>query len=160
MTRFQRLATLTALAITLAACATVIPPCSATSGPASHELAGTQWELIRWHQAKNEQGAVRLRNISHSDKGMPLSLTISPDGNTAAGFAGCNLYNATITNDEKGLLIGKIAATKKSCSVYSEELERRFLSYLGDYRTLIRDGDRLILMTKDGEVLSFALRTR
>jgi hypothetical protein len=38
------------------------------------------------------------------------------------------------------------------------ELEYKFLSYLADYRTMVRDGDRLLIMTRDGEVLSFRLK--
>lgn len=144
----------------LSACATVVPTCGGNFGPATHDLAGTQWELIRWHLAKNEQGQIRQRSLSATDKSTPLSLTFSPDGKVASGFSGCNLYNGLITSEDKGPQISKIALTKKSCSAYAEELEQRYLSYLSDYRTMVRDGDRLIIMARDGEVLSFALRTR
>jgi hypothetical protein len=37
-------------------------------------------------------------------------------------------------------------------------LEYKFLSHLGSYRSMVRDGDRLLIMTRDNEVLSFSLK--
>jgi len=54
----------------------------------------------------------------------------------------------------------QVASSRKTCSPYTSELEFKFLSYVRDYRTLVRDGDRLLMMTRDGEVLSFALKNK
>jgi hypothetical protein len=45
-----------------------------------------------------------------------------------------------------------------SCSGPRNELENDFLYELNDYRNLVRDGDRLLLIGRDREVLSFTQR--
>ena len=140
----------------LGACAQVMPPCSAVNAPPARDMAGSQWELIRWHYTSAHDGKTRLRTIPHSGNGSPITLLISPDGKRASGFTGCNAYQAQIAGSDGGLILEKIASTRKACSPHLGELEFKLLSYLGDYRTMVRDGDRLLIMTRDGEVLSFA----
>ena len=45
-----------------------------------------------------------------------------------------------------------------TCSPQRMELENDFLYELNDYRTIVRDGDRLLVIGRDREVLSFAQR--
>jgi heat shock protein HslJ len=78
----------------------------------------------------------------------------------ASGNTGCNNYSAQVIADERGILLEQINSSKKACEPTLADLEYKFLGYLSSYRTLIRDGDRMLLMTRDGEVLSFALRTQ
>jgi len=148
------------LAVALTGCAQVMPNCGAVSSPPIHELVDSQWELIRWHYTSPSDHKTRLRKIPQSSYEIPMTLAISPDGKKVSGNAGCNLYTAEITADERGILIDKVASTRKACAPYISELEFKFLSYISDYRTLVRDGDRLLMMTRDGEVLSFALKNK
>ena len=160
MTKYRLipLLTLAISSLILSACAQVIPNCGAVTSPPVHQLAGTQWDLIRWHYTSSNDGKTRLRAIPHGEIGKKISLTISLDGKIASGNTGCNLYTAQVIADERGILLEQISSSKKVCEPNLADLEYKFLGYLSSYRTLIRDGDRMLLMTRDGEVLSFALR--
>jgi hypothetical protein len=43
-----------------------------------------------------------------------------------------------------------------ACSTAREEIERDFFYLLNDYRTIARDGDRLLIIGPNREVLSFS----
>jgi len=43
-----------------------------------------------------------------------------------------------------------------ACLSVREEIEREFLYLLNDYRTIARDGDRLLIIGPNQEVLSFS----
>jgi heat shock protein HslJ len=144
------------LSLGLAGCAQVMPTCNAVNSPPVREMAGTQWELIRWHYTSPNDGKTRQRSIPHGGMGSPISLNISTNGQTASGSTGCNNFTGQIISSDWGLVLDKVASTRKACSPNLAELEFKFLSYLSNYRTMVRDGDRLIIMTRDGEVLSFA----
>jgi heat shock protein HslJ len=88
--------------------------------------------------------------------GSAISLNISVNGQTASGFTGCNNFTGQIISSDWGLVLDKVASTRKACPSNVAELETKFLNYLSNYRTMVRDGDRLIIMTRDGEVLSFS----
>jgi heat shock protein HslJ len=47
-----------------------------------------------------------------------------------------------------------------ACSEQSMQIENDFLYQLRDYRTMVRDGDRLLLIGQDREVLSFSQRIK
>jgi heat shock protein HslJ len=143
-------------ALVLGGCAQVMPTCTAVNSPPVRDMASTQWELIRWHYTSPNDGKTRQRAIPHSGSGMVITLNISGNGQTASGFTGCNNFTGQIVSSDWGLILDKIASTRKACPANLTELETKFLSYLADYRTMVRDGDRLIVMTRDGEVLSFS----
>lgn len=142
----------------LSSCAQVMPTCNAVSAPPARDMAGSQWQLIRWHYTSPNDGKNRLRSIPHSENTPAITLSISPDGRSVSGFAGCNRFTAQVAPSDWGFLMEKVASTRKVCGSQIDELEHKYLSYLADYRTMVRDGDRLLIMTRDGEVLSFALR--
>jgi heat shock protein HslJ len=149
---------LASFSIFLGGCAQVMPTCTAVNAPPSRDMLGSQWELIRWHYTSPNDGKTRLRGIPHRGNGEPITLNISADGKTASGSSGCNLYTAQVASSDWGFLLEKIVSTRKACNPHMTELEYKFLSYLADYRTMVRDGDRLLIMTRDGEVLSFGLK--
>jgi heat shock protein HslJ len=45
-----------------------------------------------------------------------------------------------------------------ACNPQRTELENDFLYELNDYRNIVRDGDRLLMIGRDREVLTFAQR--
>jgi heat shock protein HslJ len=45
-----------------------------------------------------------------------------------------------------------------ACNPQRTELENDFLYELNDYRNIVRDGDRLLFIGRDREVLTFAQR--
>lgn len=142
--------------LTLFACATLPTP-SCDGNPLNaraNDVAGTQWVLIRWHQARSESGLMKERNTS---RGQTLSLQFSKDGQQVSGHTGCNSFTGPMQTMQ-GQLIGSLATTRKACDPHVMDLEIRYLSYLKDYRSLLRDQDRLILIARDGEVLSFGLQ--
>lgn len=149
-------ALLLVLTLTLGACAQVMPTCNAVNSPPVRDLAGTQWELIRWHYTSPNDGKTRQRAVPHSGMSSAISLNISANGQMASGFTGCNNFTGQIISSDWGLVLDKVTSTRKACQSNIAELETKFLNYLGNYRTMVRDGDRLIIMTRDGEVLSFS----
>ena len=142
----------------LGACAQVMPPCNAVNAPAIQDVQASQWTLTRWHYASPNDGKTRQRSIPHGENKTPISLNFSPDGKSVSGHSGCNLYTAQVQLGDKGFVIEKIAGTRKACDSVTNELEYKFLSHLGNYRSIVRDGDRLLIMTRDNEVLSFSQR--
>jgi len=75
-----------------------------------------------------------------------------------SGSTGCNRFTAHIDEDSRGFTLNQIAATKMACTPQRMELENDFLYELNDYRTIVRDGDRLLMIGNDREVLTFAQR--
>lgn len=148
------------LGLGLTGCTQVIPNCGSVTSPPVNDLVNSQWELIRWHYTSPGDHKTRLRKIPQSPSEAPITLAISLDGKKVTGNAGCNLYTAEIMADERGIVMDQVSSTRKACAPYISDLEFKFLSYVRDYRTLVRDGDRLLMMTRDGEVLSFALKNK
>jgi heat shock protein HslJ len=142
----------------LTGCAQVMPPCGAVNAPPIQDISGTQWQLIRWHYTSPNDQKTRHRSIPYSENKSSITLDFSSDGKTVSGFAGCNRFTAQVQLGDRGFTLEKIASTRKACSPPLDQLEYKLLSYLSDYRTMVRDGDRLLIMTRDQEVLSFALK--
>ena len=142
----------------LTACANLIPPCGAKISPPSSELRNTQWELIRWNLPPNSYGEVRGRQIPQGENSNPIQMAFDSNGQQLSGFTGCNRFTATLDEDSRGFTFNKIAASKMACSPARMELENDFLYELNDYRTIVRDGDRLLMIGNDREVLTFAQR--
>lgn len=148
----NRLITMIAISL-LGACANIVPPCAAKNTPPYSELKGTSWELVRWNLAPNGMGEVRLRLITN-DQNQKIQMQF--EGARMSGYSACNRFTAQITEDVRGFQINQIATTRMSCSTAQEEIERDFIYLLNDYRTIARDGDRLLLIGPNREVLSFA----
>jgi heat shock protein HslJ len=142
----------------LTACANVIPPCGAKVSPPSSELRNTKWELTRWNLPPNSYGEVRTRQIPIGEASNPIQMTFEANGQRVSGSTGCNRFTAEIDEDTKGFSLKKITATKMSCNPQRMELENDFLYELNDYRSIVRNGDQLLLIGTDREVLSFTQR--
>lgn len=142
----------------LTACANVIPPCGAKVSPPSSELRNTKWELTRWNLPPNSYGEVRTRQIPLGEASNPIQIVFDASGQRVSGSTGCNRFTAELDEDAKGFSMKKIAATKMSCSPQRMELENDFLYELNDYRSIVRNGDQLLLIGTDREVLSFTQR--
>ena len=139
----------------LTACANVIPPCNAKTSPPSGELRNTKWELVRWNLAPNAKGEVRSRQIPQGDSSNPIQIIFDANGERVSGSTGCNRFAARITEDARGFTLDQIAATKIACTPQRMELENDFLYQLNDYRSIVRNGDQLLMIGADREVLSF-----
>jgi heat shock protein HslJ len=98
-------------------------------------------------------GEVRLRSLPN-DQGQKIQLQFS--GNRMSGYSACNRFTAQIAEDTRGFQINQIATTRMACSTAREEIERDFFYLLNDYRTIARDGDRLLIIGPNREVLSFS----
>jgi len=77
------------------------------------------------------------------------------NGERISGSTGCNRFTARITEDARGFTLDQIASTKMACTPQRMELENDFLYELNDYRTIVRNGDQLLMIGADREVLSF-----
>ncbi len=139
----------------LTACANVIPPCNAKTSPPSGELRNTKWELVRWNLSPNAKGEVRSRQIPQGDSSNPIQIIFDANGERVSGSTGCNRFAARITEDARGFTLDQIAATKMACTPQRMELENDFLYQLNDYRSIVRNGDQLLMIGADREVLSF-----
>jgi len=139
----------------LSGCANVIPPCGAKISPPSSELKNTKWELTRWNLPPNSNGEVRTRPIPQGDAGNPIQIIFDANGQRLSGSTGCNRFTATLDEDARGFSLKQIASTKMACSPQRMELENDFLYELNDYRSIVRNGDQLLMIGTDREVLSF-----
>ncbi len=143
----------------LTACASVIPPCTAKTSPPSSELRNTKWELVRWNLAPNSKGEVRPRQIPQGDNSNPIQIAFDANGERISGSTGCNRFTARINEDTRGLTLDQIARPKMACSSQRMELENDFLYELNDYRSIVRNGDQLLMIGADREVLSFVQKS-
>ena len=143
----------------LTACANVIPPCGAKTSPPSSELRNTKWELTRWNLPPNSNGEVRTRQIPQGDASNPIQIVFDANGERVSGSTGCNRFTAQLDEDSRGFTLTKIASTKMSCTPQRNELENDFLYELNDYRSIVRNGDQLLMIGTDREVLSFTQRS-
>jgi heat shock protein HslJ len=139
----------------LSGCANVIPPCGAKISPPSSELKNTKWELTRWNLPPNSNGEVRTRQIPQGDASNPIQIIFDASGQRLSGSTGCNRFTATLDEDTRGFSLKQIASTKMACSPQRIELENDFLYELNDYRSIVRNGDQLLMIGTDREVLSF-----
>jgi heat shock protein HslJ len=142
----------------ISGCANVIPPCGAKISPPSSELRNTRWELTRWNLAPNSKGEVRARQIPQGEASNPIQITFDTNGQRVSGSTGCNRFTAELDEDSRGFSLSKIAITKMACTPQRMELENDFLYQLNDYRSIIRNGDQLLMVGNDREVLSFIQR--
>lgn len=143
----------------LTACANVIPPCGAKTSPPSSELRNTKWELTRWNLPPNTNGEVRTRQIPQGENSNPIQIIFDAKGDRVSGSTGCNRFTASLDEDAKGFTFKQITTTKMSCSPARTELENDFLYELNDYRSIVRNGDQLLMIGTDREVLSFTQRS-
>lgn len=142
--------------LTLSSCANLFEPCTCSSPPLS-QLNGT-WELTRWHLPP-ENGQVRLRNIPHGDNGEPIKMSFDAPKQRLSGFSGCNNFSASVKDDPKGIEIGPVASTRKMClEERINKIEQDFYYQLKDYRSLKQEQDQLLLIGRDGDVLTFKKR--
>lgn len=148
---------ISATPIFLIACANIVPPCPGKTTPPYSELVGTQWELNRWNMPPNSMGEVRLRSMP-SDGGPKISLQFSQG--RMSGYSGCNRFTAQIIEDPRGFQIEQIATTRMACASNREDIERDFLYLLRDYRSIARDGNYLLIIGPNREVLGFNLIQR
>ena len=139
----------------LVGCANVIPTCGAKISPPSSELKNTKWELTRWNLPPNSNGEVRTRQIPQGDASNPIQIIFDINGQRISGSTGCNRFTATLDEDARGFSLKQIASTKMACSPQRMELENDFLYELNDYRSIVRNGDQLLMIGTDREVLSF-----
>ena len=139
----------------LSGCANVIPPCGAKISPPSSELRNTGWELVRWNLPPNNQGEVSARPIPRGQNSNPIQIFFDAKGSMVSGSTGCNRFTAALSEDSRGFMLENIAVTKKICPVQRMELESEFLYELNDYRSIVLNGDQLLMIGSNREVLSF-----
>ena len=142
----------------LTGCANVIPPCNAKTSPPSSELRNTKWELTRWNLAPNSNGEVRTRQIPQGESSNPIQISFDANGQRVSGSTGCNRFTAQLDEDTRGFTLTKIVSTKMACTPQRNELENDFLYELNDYRSIVRNGDQLLMIGANREVLSFTQR--
>ena len=143
----------------LTACANMIPPCTAKISPPSSEFRNTKWELVRWNLAPNANGEVRSRQIPLGESSNPIQIMFDANGERLSGSTGCNRFTARITEDARGFTLDQIVSTKMACAPQRMELENDFLYELKDYRTIVRNGDQLLMIGANREVLSFTQKS-
>jgi heat shock protein HslJ len=126
---------LLAAALALAACAHA-PEAAAPA--ATDSLAGTNWVLA--------SRALEPPTLSFTDEG-------------AAGFAGCNRWFGTFTQDADGARFSGVGSTRMMCPEPAMNIERNFLSQLERTRAVRVDGRTLTLLDEAGAEIGALLRT-
>jgi heat shock protein HslJ len=101
---------------------------------------------------------VRARQIPQGEASNPIQIAFDASGQRISGSTGCNRFTAELDEDSRGFSLSKIASTKMTCAPRRMELENDFLYELNDYRSIIRNGDQLLMIGNDREVLSFTQR--
>jgi heat shock protein HslJ len=101
---------------------------------------------------------VRARQIPQGEASNPIQIVFDANGQRISGSTGCNRFTAELDEDSRGFSFSKIASTKMACTPQRMELENDFLYQLNDYRSIIRNGDQLLMVGNDREVLSFTQR--
>ncbi len=142
----------------LSACASVLPPCTARNSPPVSELRNTKWELVRWNLPPNARGEVRTRQIPQGESSNPIQIQFDAQGERMSGSTSCNRFTARISEDARGFTLDQIITSKMSCTPQRMELENDFLYELNDYRSIVRNGDQLLIIGANREVLSFGQR--
>ena len=139
----------------LTACANFVPACNSRTSPPAAELRATAWELERWSLAPNSKGEVRARALPAGDGTPAIAMQFDDGAQRLSGFAGCNRFAAQIAEDQRGITLEKIVSTRMACSADRMELESAFLYQLNDYQRIVRDGNHLLIVGRDQNVLRF-----
>ncbi len=119
-----------ALAMTLAACVAQAPP------QAAHALAGTHWMRID-----------RSEDAPHFP-------TLDMEQTRASGHAGCNRWNAAVTENGDGLRFQAIAMTRTGCAGAGVATERALLDTLRSTRRARVESGQLVLLAASGRELA------
>ncbi len=91
-------------------------------------LAGTRWVMVLGAGA---------------DQRAP---TLEIGERRAAGFAGCNTWFASVSQQGEALSFGIVGATRMACAPEAMSRERDFVGVLGATRFARRDGEGLLLL--------------
>jgi heat shock protein HslJ len=89
----------------------------------SEPLQG-RWELSEWGTPDS------LTPIGGNSK-----ITAEFDATKMSGSAGCNRYTTSYQTQDKTLIIGAIASTKRACASEISEKESQYLNVLGKAKT-------------------------
>ena len=155
--KLVKISVFTAFLFSAASCTNVLPSCGACTSPPLTDLNGT-WELIRWNKAP-ENGAIRIRSIPNNSNGKTLFINFDLANNKVNGFSGCNNYVTSVSENQKGIILGEIAGTRMMCQESKlMELENDYLYQLRDYRSLKIEKNQLLLLGRDGDALVFVRR--
>jgi len=122
-------------------------------------LEGPTWTLLAAVEERRPEGLpVPVPDPNLVLKGTDITLTL--EGGTAQGSAGCNAYGAAYTLDGTSLTFGEVAATEKDCLTPSgvREQEQRYLTWLEDVTSYRIHGRQLWLMLGGGRVLVFSVK--
>jgi len=122
-------------------------------------LEGPTWTLLSIVEERQPEGLpVPVPDPNTVLEGSEITLTL--EGGTAHGSAGCNTYGAAYTLDGTSLAFGEVVATEKGCVAPEGimEQEQRYLVSLKDVTGYRMVGRQLWLMVSDGRVLVFSVR--
>lgn len=97
-------------------------------------------------------GVWYLTGMGEGDAPRGVTLEIAPDL-SFSGQAPCNTYRGQASLEGGTFSIGPIMATRMACEDLDAEV--MYLTYLGAVQAVATDGDRLLLTTAQGVLLSF-----
>jgi heat shock protein HslJ len=73
-----------------------------------------------------------------------------------SGSTGCNRYTGSYAVDGDSLEIGTIASTRMACPPPADAVERAYLDALGRVTGWRSDGEALVLLSEEAELVRFA----
>lgn len=133
----------------------VYEPLSEAARPA---LEGPTWTLLAAVEERRPEGLpVPVPDPNPVLEGTEITLTF--EGGTAQGSAGCNGYGAAYSLDGTSLTFGEVVATERGCPTPDVmEQEQRYLAALQDVRGYRMVGRQLWLMLGGGRTLVFCVK--
>ncbi len=113
----------------------------------SAKLTGTLWTVI----------TINTQSVVATENNKPLSLSLQADEHKVSGFAGCNnmmgsYTNNKTSNNDKTLLFGPIASTRRMCAKGMEQ-EYSYLNALQAVTRYAIEGNRLSLYNQHDQPL-------
>ncbi len=111
------------------------------------ELAGSDWELVRWEG----------HDIPHGDNGEPVRLHFGKD--RLLGFSGCNAFHAKYEQHGRQLLVSRWRSDDDACpGPRRARLEAALQQALGRAPQLTWDGPHMIMQVENLPPLLFYRR--
>ena len=114
-------------------------------------IAGTDWTLV----TIGERGGT----ASSVPSSVPAPTLRIGDGGKVALFTGCNRGHGTATVRDDGFVdFGPIATTRRACGQPADRVEHQVLAVLDGKVAAAFDGDHQLVLSKDGNSLTFRAR--
>ena len=103
--------------------------------------------------AGEDDDAPTARWVAYELNGKPVDgPTLDYTSDKVSGTGGCNRFNGSISVEDDAVQIGPLASTRMVCEGKAE-IEAQYFAALEAARSLVIEGESLVLKSDDGHVL-------